>query len=57
MRRLILLGLLLVSSAVGCRSAEKDEPVGAVEPSYQKLPDIIVKGNWWKKGEMADCQY
>lgn len=54
MRRLLLLTMLLVTAAVGCSAADKNEPVGAKEPSVWKVPRIIAQDNWWKKGEMGD---
>jgi hypothetical protein len=54
MRRLMLLGLLLVAAAAGCRSVEKSEPVSGADPPYYHLPKIITAENWWRKGELSD---
>jgi len=55
-RRLVLLVALLAAAVAGCRSAQKNEPVGNAEPSRWKMPSILTDDKWWKKGEMGDVE-
>jgi predicted small secreted protein len=58
MRRFVLLGLLLVASAIvtGCQTTDKKEAVGA-DDSRWRFPTYIYEGKWWGRDELGGLDH